>query len=176
MELLPAKATFAPGEHIVVEARGGSGTVRLLHLDRVVAEADVQDGTVAFPPQPEGGYGIDADGGSTALDVLADPLTRPRYGVGFQTGDQDWEDAPPVGPGDVIARTSDPSAFIRKISSGLSGAASLVFRSNTSCLLSGDHAGAVLMPPVVSARWSEPSSLMTNICGWLLSSKLTKAM
>ena len=37
-------------------------------------------GFVSFPPQPEGGYGVDADGASTALDVLADPLSRPRYG------------------------------------------------------------------------------------------------
>jgi dextranase len=80
MELLPAKATFAPGEPIAVEARGAEGAVRLLHLDRVVAEASVENGHVVFPPQPEGGYGVDADGVSTAVDVLADPLSRPRYG------------------------------------------------------------------------------------------------
>ena len=80
MELLPAKATFAPGEPIVVEVRGVEGAVRLLHLDRVVAEARAEQGFVAFPPQAEGGYGVDADGASTAVDVLADPLTRPRYG------------------------------------------------------------------------------------------------
>ena len=80
MELLPVKATFAPGEPIVVDARGVEGPVRLLQLDRVVAEARVEDGRISFPPQPEGGYGVDADGMSTAIDVLADPLTRPRYG------------------------------------------------------------------------------------------------
>jgi len=80
MELLPAKATFAPGEPIVVEARDVGGSVRLVQLDRVVAEAEVEDGFVSFPPQPEGGYGVDADGASTALDVLADPFRRPRYG------------------------------------------------------------------------------------------------
>ena len=79
-ELLPAKATFAPGEPIVVEARDVRGAVRLLHLDRLVAEASVDDGVVTFPPQPEGGYGVDANDASTAVDVLADPLTRPRYG------------------------------------------------------------------------------------------------
>jgi dextranase len=79
-ELLPAKATFAPGESIVVEARGVDGAVRLVHLDRVVAEASPDGGVVSFAPQPEGGYGIDGDGASTAVDVLADPLTRPRYG------------------------------------------------------------------------------------------------
>lgn len=80
MELLPAKATFAPGEPIVVEARDVDGSVRLVHLDRVVARAEVEDGRVSFPAQPEGGYGVDADGVSTAVDVLADPLARPRYG------------------------------------------------------------------------------------------------
>jgi dextranase len=80
VELLPAKATFAPGEPIVVEGRGVDGTVGLVHLDRLVAEARVDGGRVSFPPQPEGGYGIDADGASTAVDVLADPLSRPRYG------------------------------------------------------------------------------------------------
>jgi dextranase len=82
MELLPAKATFAPGEPIVVEARGVEGPVRLTQLDRVVAESPVEDGVVTFPPQPEGGYGVDASDVSTALDVLADPLRRPRYGFG----------------------------------------------------------------------------------------------
>ena len=55
-------------------------TVRLAHLDRVVAEAELEDGRVSFPAQPEGGYGVDAAVRRTALDVLADPLRRPRYG------------------------------------------------------------------------------------------------
>ncbi len=83
MELLPTKATFAPGEPVVVEARGTSEgeTLRLLHLDRVVAEVRLDgSGHASFPPQAEGGYGVDADGVSTAVDVLDDPLRRPRYG------------------------------------------------------------------------------------------------
>jgi len=83
MELLPARATFAPDEPIVIEARGASGgeLIRLLRLDRVVAEGTLdQTGVVVFPPQPEGGYGVEADGCATAVDVLADPLRRPRYG------------------------------------------------------------------------------------------------
>src|SRR4051794_31738742 len=37
--------------------------------------------TVArFRPQPEGGYGVEAEGARTALDVLADPFARARYG------------------------------------------------------------------------------------------------
>jgi dextranase len=82
MELLPAKATFAPGEPVVVEVRDAprGASLRLLHLDRVVAEEPVENGAVTFGPQPEGGYGVETDGAASALDVLAAPLTRPRYG------------------------------------------------------------------------------------------------
>jgi dextranase len=82
MELLPLKATFAPGEPIGVEVRGAADGTRvcLRRLDRLVAEGKVVDGVVVFPAQAEGGYGIDADGAATAVDVLGDPLTRPRYG------------------------------------------------------------------------------------------------
>jgi dextranase len=84
MELLATKATFAPGEPVEVEVRGieDGATVKLLHLERVVAEATLARGAtnVSFSAQPEGGYGVEANGASTALDVLADPLTRPRYG------------------------------------------------------------------------------------------------
>ncbi|MEJ2357618.1 MAG: glycoside hydrolase family 66 protein [Deinococcales bacterium] len=84
MELLPSKATFAPGEAIEIEVRGATGPVglSLWHLDRRVAEATLPAGetTAGFPAQPEGGYGVEADGVRTAVDVLADPLARPRYG------------------------------------------------------------------------------------------------
>jgi dextranase len=82
MELLPKLATFAPGEPIAVEARGAAdgATARLLRVDRIVAEAPVVDGWVEFQPQPEGGYGVELDSATTALDVLVDPLRRPRYG------------------------------------------------------------------------------------------------
>ena len=33
-----------------------------------------------FDPQPEGGYGVEAAGARTAIDVLSEPLSRPRYG------------------------------------------------------------------------------------------------
>lgn len=84
MELLPAKATFAPGEPIEIERRGGEGPaiLSLWHLDRLVAEVEFPLGEhrVAFPPQEEGGYGVECDGARTAVDVLADPLSRARYG------------------------------------------------------------------------------------------------
>ncbi|MFL5953208.1 MAG: glycoside hydrolase family 66 protein [Gaiellaceae bacterium] len=79
-ELLPAKATFAPGEAIEVEVRGGSPAVSLWHLERKVAEATSANGVARFDAQPEGGYGIEGGGATTAVDVLADPLRRPRYG------------------------------------------------------------------------------------------------
>ena len=82
MELLPAKATFAPGEPIAVEARGAADgtTLRLVHLEHTVGEANVANGIAVFPAQPEGGYGVEGAGAASALDVLARPLTRPRYG------------------------------------------------------------------------------------------------
>jgi dextranase len=81
IELLPTKATFAPGDPIEVEVRGAEGPVELTlrHLDTVVATASGA-GIVSLPAQPEGGYGVDAEGASTAVEVLADPLERVRYG------------------------------------------------------------------------------------------------
>jgi dextranase len=88
VELLPLKATFAPGEELAVEVREAVGPVRLtLHrlLDRV-AEVEVAAGAsiASFPAHAVGGYGVearDADGrAKTAVDVLADPFDRPRYG------------------------------------------------------------------------------------------------
>jgi len=84
IELLPAKATFAPGEPIEIEVRGADGPLELSlwHLDDCRATAELAPGAtgVEFPSQPEGGYGVEAAGACTALDVLADPLVRARYG------------------------------------------------------------------------------------------------
>lgn len=84
MELLPLRATFAPDEPVALELRDGIGAeVELRRLGRTVARARVRAGqrTLRFPPQPEGGYGVDVDGRpATALDVLSTPLRRPRYG------------------------------------------------------------------------------------------------
>jgi dextranase len=89
VELVPRRATFAPDEPLVLDAAGiaARGEVRLLRLDEEVARTRVRAGArrVELPPQPEGGYGIELRLGanarwSGALDVLADPLRRPRYG------------------------------------------------------------------------------------------------
>ena len=84
-ELLPTKATFAPGEPVEIDVRDAPEAthVLLLRLDRVVSELEAPSGTsrIAFPAQPEGGYGVEAEtGAATAIDVLADPLARARYG------------------------------------------------------------------------------------------------
>jgi dextranase len=79
-ELIPTKATFTPGEPVEVEVRGDPATVSLWQLEHKVAELEPVDGVVRFDPQPEGGYGVEGGGATTALDVLADPLSRARYG------------------------------------------------------------------------------------------------
>ncbi|HEV8459601.1 MAG TPA: glycoside hydrolase family 66 protein [Gaiellaceae bacterium] len=79
-DLVPLKATFAPGEEIVIEVRGGEPDVSLWHLDRRVATVASDGGEARFAAQPEGGYGVTAGDASTAVDVLANPLARARYG------------------------------------------------------------------------------------------------
>jgi dextranase len=79
-ELIPTKATFAPGEPLEVEVRGTADTVSLWQLERKVAEVEPADGIARFGALPEGGYGVEGGGAATALDVLADPLSRARYG------------------------------------------------------------------------------------------------
>lgn len=104
MDLLPTKATFAPGEPIGIEIRGAEGAteVQLWHLDCLVASVSVAPGqtTARFPAQPEGGYGVEAPGARTAVDVLADPLKRPRYG--FVSHYEEGRD--PVGVADNVRR------------------------------------------------------------------------
>ncbi|HEX5396037.1 MAG TPA: glycoside hydrolase family 66 protein, partial [Candidatus Limnocylindria bacterium] len=82
-ELLPTKATFAPGEPIEIELRAVSGEVEvsIMHLDRSLQHQRVsRDGIVRFDPLPEGGYGVQAGDASTAVEVLREPLSRARYG------------------------------------------------------------------------------------------------
>jgi dextranase len=81
IELLPRKATFRPDEDVEVEIRGAAGpaTVSLWRLDRELDEI-VGEGAVSFGLLEEGGYGIETDGASTAVDVAADPFRRLRYG------------------------------------------------------------------------------------------------
>ena len=95
-ELLPTKATFAPDDPIEIEVRGATEAMRisLWRLDQRVASVDVELGesVACFAPHPEGGYGVEGNGARTALDVLADPLSRARYGfVSDYTAGRDVE-------------------------------------------------------------------------------------
>lgn len=88
--LLPTKACFAPGEPIAVELPPAPAG-RTLEVERLgvpVATALVPAGAdrVVLDPLPEGGYGVrlrDTAGAAlahTAVEVLADPFARLRYG------------------------------------------------------------------------------------------------
>jgi len=88
--VLPAKARFAPGEPIVLEVvpRSAGSLLRVEHLGQVVARAEVAAGAdvAHLDPLPEGGYTVhhlDQAGApidATAVEVLADPVARLRYG------------------------------------------------------------------------------------------------
>lgn len=82
-ELLPTKATYAPGESVDIEVRCVTEEIEvsLVHLERRLETQRVgKDGVLRFNPLPEGGYGVEGGGASTAVEVLADPLRRARYG------------------------------------------------------------------------------------------------
>ena len=81
MELLPLKASFQPGEVLEVELRGFAApvTVSLWHLADKVDEVVASD-VARFGGLGEGGYGVEAAGARTAVDVIADPFRRLRYG------------------------------------------------------------------------------------------------
>jgi dextranase len=81
--LIPTKATYAPGEPIAIEVRGLAAPTDLSvwHLDRRVATVRVErDELIELPPLRRGGYGVEAAGAATAVEVLPDPLERARYG------------------------------------------------------------------------------------------------
>jgi dextranase len=101
IELLPTRATFAPGEDVEVEVRGpvGATTVSLWQLERKVAEVSATD-LASFGRLEPGGYGVEADGARTALDVLADPFERFRYGFASDFG----ADRDPSGLADNVRR------------------------------------------------------------------------
>lgn len=82
-ELLPAKASFRPGESIAIEVRGTvpAGTVRVWHLDDLAATLAYDgSGTIVLPPLAEGGYAVELEGLRTAVEVAGDPRRRLRYG------------------------------------------------------------------------------------------------
>ncbi|HEX4224261.1 MAG TPA: hypothetical protein VHZ97_17965, partial [Pseudonocardiaceae bacterium] len=76
-ELLPTRATYRTDEPVVIEARGLSGTLRVLRLGDVVAEYTVDDGFIDIGLLPPGGYGIQLGEHRTAVEVGNGPM---RYG------------------------------------------------------------------------------------------------
>lgn len=88
MRLLPERASYGPGDpiRIRVDEEIDGAIVRMMSLTRPIAEQRIVGGELTFPPAPVGGYGIEArdrEGElltATAVDVLTDPFTRPRYG------------------------------------------------------------------------------------------------
>lgn len=98
--LLPDKATYAPGETIRVELPPAPAVRRLVveRLGHRVADVQVAPGsdTAELPELAEGGYSLTltGDGGElhSAIEVLADPTSRLRYGfVASYTPDRDPE-------------------------------------------------------------------------------------
>src|SRR5207302_1413074 len=71
IELLPTRATFAPGEPIEVEVRGAERPVEvsLWRLDRLADTVETVEDVARFAPQPEGGYGVECGDATSALDV-----------------------------------------------------------------------------------------------------------
>ncbi|GAA1743807.1 glycoside hydrolase family 66 protein [Luedemannella helvata] len=84
--LLPTKACYAPGEPVAIELPAAPAA-RAIEVERLgvrVATVTVPAGAdhVDLGPLPVGGYGVRLrDGaGHTAVEVLADPFARLRYG------------------------------------------------------------------------------------------------
>jgi dextranase len=81
-ELLPELATFPAGREVRVEVRDlRPGTLCVRHLGEVVAEVPHDGhGLVSLGALTPGGYGVEAEGVRTALDVQREPRSRLRYG------------------------------------------------------------------------------------------------
>src|SRR5689334_13069388 len=81
--LLPTKARYAPGDPVVLELAtpptdAGPWTVTVSRLGDEVARVDVPAGATEVPvgPRPADGEPV----AQTAVEVLADPVARMRYG------------------------------------------------------------------------------------------------
>jgi dextranase len=88
VRIVPSHSTFAPGQSVEIGVEGAStgAWLTVSGVTGVVRTIDEVGSTVDVGPVPVGGYGVDAwssDGAllaSSAFDVLADPMDRPRYG------------------------------------------------------------------------------------------------
>lgn len=96
--LLPDKATYRPGETIRVELPVASvaRTLTVERLGRPVAAVEIPAGAgeAVLPLLSEGGYAVSLGPDHTAVEVLADPVARLRYG--FVAAYQPERDTEPV--------------------------------------------------------------------------------
>jgi dextranase len=97
--LIPGKATYAPGERVVIELSlpaPSDGTIVVTRLNEIVRTVPVAAlATLAdLGSFDRGGYGVRIGSETTAFDVLDDPFERPRYG--FVVNLADGVDVPAV--------------------------------------------------------------------------------
>jgi len=82
--VIPSKATYGPGEGVVIEfdEPSGGGELEVTHLDTCVSRKTIEQGAlrVDLGSFEIGGYGVTAGGLTTAFDVLESRWDRPRYG------------------------------------------------------------------------------------------------
>lgn len=92
--MIPSKATYGPGEAVIIEfdEPAPGGELDVTYLDKCVVRKPIEPGArrVDLGPFDIGGYGVTFGGRSTAFDVLASRWDRPRYGFVVQlSGDVD---------------------------------------------------------------------------------------
>lgn len=85
MELIPDRATYAPGSEIVIRLDAplaAEGSLTVSRLQQVVETVGVPAGAteVRLGPREAGAYGVRLGEAASAFDVLASPFERPRYG------------------------------------------------------------------------------------------------
>ena len=85
MIALPSRATYKPGERVVIELRpspAGPTQAIVTHLDQEMARISIpaEAAEVDLGVFGVGGYGVTIGGARTAFDVLHSRWDRPRYG------------------------------------------------------------------------------------------------
>ncbi|MFG2059450.1 glycoside hydrolase family 66 protein [Micromonospora sp. NPDC048930] len=87
--MLPTRASYRPGEeiHIELDPAGRAGQLTVSHLGTPLSTIEIPAGAevVTLPELPEGGYAVGLHRAGeptewTAVEVLAEPLSRLRYG------------------------------------------------------------------------------------------------
>ena len=118
-ELLPTKASFRPGEPIVVEVRGTTepGPLTVWHLGTPVVTYAYRGGPfVTLPGLPAGGYAIELGELRTAVEVSADAPIRWSFDPLAQRAEIHCAQAGPVR---VTIRAQPQSAARRQVDASL---------------------------------------------------------